>query len=143
MILDGSVLADIFIKSQVRHEIGSRLANYIAKNKIQVTIPMHAILEIKGAIDNERLKPGCGEVSQVFTEEYPLEVKTIPIDQKFLKEYLDLSIPYIKAGDLIYILIAKKHKCPLITEDKMQARIAKSVGIQTYTIKEFLNRHSL
>jgi predicted nucleic acid-binding protein len=142
IILDASVLTDIFVKSKPRHELGRMLSSYIKKNQVRVTIPMHAIIEVKCAIDNERLKPGYGEISSDFTEEFPLKLKTISIDQKFLREYLDLSIPYLKAGDLIYILIAKKHQCPFITEDKSQIKIAKSVGIEIYTIKEFLNKYS-
>ena len=138
IILDNSVLSDVFIKSRRRHKEGRRLADHIKKNQIQVTVPMHAIIELKCAIDNERLSPGRREVSKVFTEESPLKLKTISIDQKFLREYIDLSIPYIKGGDLIYILVAKKHKCPLITEDKTQAKIAKSAGVMVYTIDEYL-----
>lgn len=140
IILDASVLADIFIKSKKRHALGCRLANYIMKNNIQVTVPMHAVVELKCAIDNERMNPGCGELASAFSDSNPLKLKTISIDQQFIKNYSDLSIPYIKAGDLIYILVAKKHSGILITEDKKQARVAKKLHIETYSVDEYLDK---
>lgn len=143
IVLDSSVLADIFVKSRSRHEWGRKLSDFIQKKDIKIIIPIHAILEVKSAIDNERLNPVRGEVSkEFFTEDSPLKIRTIPIDQKFLREYHNLNIPYIKAGDLIFILIAKKHGYKLITEDTNQSRVAKSIGIDTYTIEEFLNKYS-
>ncbi|MFH1231814.1 MAG: PIN domain-containing protein [Planctomycetota bacterium] len=140
VILDASVLADIFIKSRPRHKTGCLLSDYIKREKTLVTVPYHAILEVKCAIDNERLNPNRGEVSKVFTEESPLNLNAIPIDKNFLQKYFILNMPYIKTNDLIYILIAKKRKCPLITEDKTQAKIAKSVNVAVYTMKDFLDR---
>jgi predicted nucleic acid-binding protein len=105
IVLDSSVLTDMFVKSRPRHDLGRRLSDYIKKNDIRITIPVHAILEVKSAIDSQRLIPGQGEMSkEFFTEDSPLKLNIISIDQKFLSEYHDLSIPYIKSGDLIFIL---------------------------------------
>lgn len=140
MIVDASALVDIFIKSRERHQYGCQLASYIKKHKVQVIVPTYAILEVKCAVDNERMVSKRGEVSKTFSESEPLNMKMINIDQKFLREYLDLGIPYIKAGDLIYILIAKKHDGILITEDVRQAKVARSINVETYKIDEFLNK---
>ena len=78
---------------------------------------------------------------QNICERIKLNFKYINIDNKFLHNYLDPSFPYIKASDLIYLLIAKKHKLPLITEDKDQYKVAVQQGIEVYTIKEFIERY--
>ena len=67
-----------------------------------------------------------------------MEIKYIAIDNAFIKEYLDLSVPFIRAGDLPYVLIAKKHKYPLITEDKHQYKVARQDGVSVYNIAEYL-----
>ena len=142
IVLDASVLSDIFIKSRKRHKLAMGLAKYIKTHRIKVTIPMHAILELKCAIDNERLIQGRGKLAEIFPQSNPLEINIIAIDEEFIHKYYDLDIPYIKAGDLIYILIAKKHHAILITEDKKQAKVAKSINVETYDIEEFLTLFS-
>ena len=140
ILIDASVLVDIFVKSRPRHQIACRLANYIKKNRINVLIPMHAILELKCAIDNERQSPGKGDLNKdIFHENEPLGISTISIDQPFINSYFDLSVPYIKAGDLPYVLIAKKKKCYLLTEDKKQYKVALSAGVKAFNIEEYLN----
>ncbi|MBN2395211.1 MAG: type II toxin-antitoxin system VapC family toxin [Candidatus Atribacteria bacterium] len=140
IVIDASVLVDIWVKSRPRHQIACKLAKYIKEQHIDVFIPMHALLELKCAIDNERQSPGKGDLSKkIFNKNEPLEINTISIDQSFIKNYLDLSVPYIKAGDLPYILIAKKKKSYLLTEDKEQYKVASSVGITAFKIKEFLD----
>ena len=95
LVLDSSVLTDMFVKSRPRHELGRRLSDYIKKSDIRITVPIHAVLEVKSAIDNERLTPGQGELTkEFFTEDSPLKLNTISIDQKFLREYHDLNVPY-------------------------------------------------
>jgi|LQYC01.1.fsa_nt_gi predicted nucleic acid-binding protein len=139
IVIDASVLADFWVKSRPRHFLATNLSKYINKTEIEVYIPMHAILEVKSAIDNERQTPGRGILaSDVFSDKRPLKLRTIPIDQAFIKDYFDLTIPYIKAGDLPYILIAKKLNCLLITEDNKQYNVAAKTGVPVYTIKEFL-----
>jgi len=101
---------------------------------------MHAILELKSAIDCERLSTNCGPLStEYFSENSPLEINQVPIDDKFIRNYFDLTVPYIKSGDLLFILVAKKHQYPLITEDKKQYKAAKKAGVATYNIKEYLD----
>lgn len=139
VVIDASVLADIWIKSRPRHQIACQLAQRIKKDRIDVIVPMHAILELKCAIDNERQSPGKGDLSRdVFSETDPLEITTISIDQPFIRNYFDLSVPYMKAGDLPYVLIAKKRQCHLVTEDNKQCKAASSAGVIALKIETFL-----
>jgi predicted nucleic acid-binding protein len=140
MVVDASVLVDMLITNRQRHPLALKLAQHIKTSGLSVTIPIYAVLEIKCAIDAERRTPGHGNLrSDIFSENDPLKVLTIPIDNAFLQKYLDLSVPYIRTGDLCYILIAKKHGCPLITEDAQQYDVAKKVGVSAYRIAEYLD----
>jgi len=139
MVIDASVLVDMWVTNRTRHSHAVKLAHYIKVSKKTVTIPMHALLEVKCAIDNERQTPEHGKLCEdLFTENEPLQVKYIPIDNAFIHKYLDPSVPYIRAGDLPYILIAKKHNCPLITEDNQLYKVAKKAGVVAYKINEYL-----
>ena len=144
MVIDASVLVDMWVTNRTRHSLALKLAHYIKASKRTVTIPMHALLEVKCAIDNERQTPEHGNLrNDLFTEDEPLPVKYIAIDNAFIHKYLDLSVPYIRAGDLPYILIARKHNCPLITEDNQQYKVAKQAGVDAYTINEYLKSVSV
>lgn len=139
MVIDASVLIDMFLTSRPRHCRALKLVQLIKKSGLTVIVPMHAILEVKCAIDNERQTPTHGDLHDgLFTEESPLNCRCVPIDKTFIHEYVDLSVPHIRAGDLPYVLIAKKHKCPLVTEDHGQYDVAKRAGVATYNIDEYL-----
>ena len=121
MVIDASVLADMFVASRPRHSQAIRLARLIREKRLMPIIPMHAILELKSAIDDDRRTAGRGELDRdVFTEDAPLAVTQVAIDGKFIREYHNLAAPFMRAGDLPYVLIAKKRGCALITEDRPQ-----------------------
>ena len=144
MVIDASVLVDMFVANRTRHSLALKLAYHIKASKIAVTIPLHALLEMKCAIDCERKTLGCGNLANdLFSEDEPLRIKYIAIDNAFINKYLDLSVPYIRAGDLPYVLVAKKHNCPLITEDNQQYKVAKQAGVATYKIDEYLKSVSV
>jgi len=139
VVLDASVLTDMFIVSRKRHELAFRLEQYIKSNKINITIPIYAVLELETAIENERLNNNF-KTDDILNKFCLLSPKVVYIDKNFIKEYMDLNVPYIKAGDLIYILIAKKHSAILITEDEKQYKVARFAQVSTYKINDFLSR---
>lgn len=143
MVIDASVLTDMFLTDSPRHHNALELVKFIQSNNIIVTIPMHAVLELKCAIANVKLNSGSGDLTAFFSESSPLPINTVPIDNNFFHEYMDITVPYLKAGDLPYILVAKKKNIPLITEDEKQYRVAKQSGVNVFTIKEFIDQFQL
>lgn len=70
----------------------------------------------------------------------PLKLSGIPIDEAFVSKYLDVSLPYLKAGDFIFLCLAKKESAMLLTDDaKLRAR-AIEAGVDALTTAEFLER---
>lgn len=67
---------------------------------------------------------------------YPLHL--VHIDDQFIKKYAMADIPYIKAGDHIFVAMAKVNGCPLITSDEGMIRISKKSGVSAYKPGEFL-----
>lgn len=76
-----------------------------------------------------------------ITEKRPLLVNMVPIDDSFLQKYMDTSVPYLKAGDLLFVLIAKKEGLKLITEDVAQYEVARAANVEVYKIQDYLNTH--
>ena len=80
------------------------------------------------------------EINSPFNEEVKaLHITPQPIDHKFIENYFDVDIPYAKAGDSIYMVMAKKLGLPLITRDKGMYKVSKAAGINVLTISEALN----
>jgi predicted nucleic acid-binding protein len=48
------------------------------------------------------------------------------------------AIPYIKAGDHIFLAIAKVDGLPLITSDAKMISVAKRCGVKVFHIKELV-----
>jgi len=54
-------------------------------------------------------------------------------------KYVNVDLPYIKAGDHLFIVVAKVNDYPLITWDKVMYNKAKETGVKVYTPREYLN----
>jgi rRNA-processing protein FCF1 len=72
--------------------------------------------------------------------QYPIEF--IFIDGHFLKKYGNVDLKYIKAGDHIFLVIAKINGYPIITTDKKMREVAESEGIPVYNPLEFMNSNN-
>lgn len=68
--------------------------------------------------------------------DYPIEL--IHIDKAFIKKYAMAEIPYIKAGDHIYIAIAKFNNYRLITSDEKMIAVSKECGVRVFKPVEFM-----
>lgn len=69
--------------------------------------------------------------------DYPIEL--LHIDQPFIEKYSMADVPYIKAGDHIFIAIAKVNDYPLITSDAKMIEVSKKCGIRVFKPSEFMH----
>ncbi len=67
--------------------------------------------------------------------DYP--IKLIHIDRPFIEKYAMADIPYIKAGDHIFVAIAMKDDYTLITSDAKMIDVSKNCGIRVFKPAEF------
>ena len=63
----------------------------------------------------------------------------IHIDELFIEKYAMADIPHIKAGDHIFVAMAKVSNCPLITSDAKMITISKECGVRVFEPVEFMN----
>ncbi len=66
---------------------------------------------------------------------YPIEL--IHIDDKFIQRYSMVRIPYTKAGDHIFVVIAKENNYPLVTNDLGMTNVARGCDVQVFSPKEY------
>ncbi len=66
-------------------------------------------------------------------------IELIHIDDQFINKYAMADIPYIKAGDHIFIAIAKINDYALITSDAKMIDVSKQCGVRVFEPAEFMN----
>jgi predicted nucleic acid-binding protein len=66
----------------------------------------------------------------------PLEL--IHIDAHFIHRYGNVSIPYTKAADHIFIVVAFVNKYPIVTWDGKMIKVAKEVGVRVYKPDQYV-----
>ena len=100
---------------------------------------MHGLFEIQCTMRRFTKKDKRIVSSPFSTFEKSIKVRYQPIDEVFLNEFFDVDVPYAKAGDTIYMVMAKKLDLPLITRDGGMYKASKEAGIKVLTITEALN----
>ena len=68
------------------------------------------------------------------------KIQLIQLDKQFIEKYAMVDIPYIKAGDHIFVAMAKVNNCPLITSDAKMFTISKKCGVRVFEPIEFMNK---
>lgn len=141
VVLDTCVIVDMFMHSRPRHAKAVRLKETITASNITVLIPAFAIFEISHAVRQEKQLNGGQVVQGVAWEGVSngLNVDPVPIDESFVHRYLDVSLPEMRAGDLVFAALAKGEGLPLITEDKRFLTAAETAGIKAFSIDAYLN----
>lgn len=141
IIIDTSVLTDIVLTTGPRHSDAKELGKYLNENQVIIRVPMHALFEVSSALKNEKMlsSPQKLQFWNELSEESPLRVKPVPIDEAFFKKYHSPDLPYMRAGDLIFVAMAKVDGAILITEDDAQYKKAKDFDVNAYRIRQFLD----
>ena len=71
---------------------------------------------------------------------FPIEL--IHIDAEFIAKYGNIDIPYTRAGDYIYLVVAHVNRYPLVTTDKGMSTVGKQLGVTVYSPAEFVASQS-
>lgn len=132
-LLDTCVVVDAVLSSRPRHAASSELVAKLKALDYRFPFPGHGLFEILQAIKSER-QSGATTMAAGFITDLML----ISIDESFAHAYLDLNLPHMPAGDLIFLSIAAKERVPLITEDASLYKKAKTAGVPVFTVAEFL-----
>lgn len=139
IIIDACVIIHAIDSDSESHEDARKLVDKVLKAQCEVVMPMHGFFEIQCAMKRMTTVEGRKITSHFNSELKAIKIRSQPIDHKFIENYFDVEIPYAKAGDTIYMVMAKKLGLPLITRDSGMYKTSKNAGINVYTIQEALN----
>lgn len=136
ILVDSCVFIDTFDPASPNHKDSLALLEELAKRNVVVTMPAHGWFEVQCTL--QRLRSEGRFVGPLLDGRYQYPLKLIHIDDKFIAKYAMTDLPYIKAGDHIFLAVAKVNDISLITSDGGLLKVAKAAGVSVFTPAEAL-----
>lgn len=139
IIVDSSVVIDAFDSNSKSHHVANLFIEGARENGFKLVMPMHAFFEVKCTMhriahfEKRKVSPPY----KSFDTALPFVPQ--PIDQKFVDNYFEVDVPYAKAGDTIFLVMAKKLGLALVTHDTGMREKARSCGINALNAEEGLS----
>lgn len=138
IVVDANALINMMFQDQPAYEDGQRALAKIREWRLVIAVPMHLLFEIECmTMRKNQLERGMGATGPALSEDAPLWFLPIAIDEVFVRRYRDPSLPYIKAGDFMYMAMAKREAAPLITQDGRLYSAARRAGMSVVRLREF------
>lgn len=123
-------MVDAFDQRSHNHAESLALLEYLHARDLPITMPAHAWFEVQCSL--QKLTEEGRFVGPEFQGEMRYPVELIHIDQEFILRYRMAQIPYIKAGDHIFVAVAKLDGLTLITSDSKMLAVAKKCGVRVF-----------
>ena len=137
LIVDSCVFIDSFDPQSPNYHDAFQLLAELRARDLLITMPAHGWFEVQCAL--QKLSSEQRFVGPVIAGRMVYPVELIHIDEPFIEKYAMADIPYIKAGDHIFIAIAKFNDYPLITSDAKMINVSKQCGVRVFKPAEFMN----
>lgn len=137
LLVDSCVFIDAFDPQSPNHAESLALLKELRRRAILITMPAHGWFEVQCTL--QRLAAEKRFVGPAIQSEMNYPIELVHIDKSFIQKYAMVDIPYIKAGDHIYLAIAKTNGYPLVTSDSKMTEISKYCGVRVYDPAEFSN----
>jgi len=141
LIVDASVLINCFQKDSDERDASRRFVDHVIQSGQLVTMPAHGWFEFLCAL-NRLSGPERQFLPAVFNGNMQLPLELIHIDQHFINKYGNVAIPYIKASDHIYVVIAYVNHYRLVTSDKKMCSTCRRLEVEAFTPEDYLRKHS-
>lgn len=137
ILVDSCVFLDSFDPQSPNYSLAIQLLEELKIRGLLITMPAHGWFEVQCTLQKLSLEQRF--VGPVIAGMMNYEVELIHIDKSFIEKYSMANIPYIKAGDHIFIAIAKINDYPLITSDAKMIAVSKLCGVRVFEPAEFMN----
>ena len=137
LLVDSCVFIDWFDPQSNNHQAAANLLTELKVRELLITMPAHGWFEVHCAFQKLKLERRFKGPVIDGRMDYPIEL--IYIDKPFMEKYAMADVPYIKAGDHIFIAIAKVNDYPLITSDAKMINVSKECGIRVFEPAEFMD----
>ncbi len=132
LLVDTCVFIDAFDPNSHNYSDSLELLEELRNRNQVITMPAHAMFEVQCALN--RLSIEKRFKGATIGNEMTYNIELIHIDNKFIDKYVNVKIPYIKAGDHIFIVVAKHNNYPLISSDSKMIDVCKKCGINIYIV---------
>lgn len=137
LLVDSCVFINAFKDDSIHREQCLTFLESLSQARQPITMPAHGWFEVWCSLKRiEHIDKKFKGVSIDGRWSFPIEL--IPIDDEFIGKYGNLEIPYIKAGDHIFIVVAYVNRYPLVTTDERMKNVAKGLGISVFSPAEYV-----
>lgn len=137
LLVDSCVFIDAFDPGSPAHDESLTLLRALLDREILISMPAHAWFEIQCSLQRLNQERRYRPAELGAEGNYPIEL--IHIDDQFIRKYSMADLPYIKAGDHIFVAVAKVNQWPLITNDTQMAALCMKCEIKVYTPKQYID----
>lgn len=140
VVIDTSVLTDFALETAARHGESLELIEALAARGVRVVVPFHAAIELMCTLrrsvrfESGRQSPHAAKIPGTLQ----LKLHAVPIDSEFLDRYPTTDLPQLKAGDLLFLALARAGGVPLVTEDQELHGKAQKIGVKSFRTAEYL-----
>ncbi len=140
VIVDTSVLVDFALETSPRHADALNLIRRLVDRRFRIRVPFHAAFEFQAACRRSIRFEGGRHTTHANSRDRSLVVPLhlVPIDTAFLEHYVTVDLPHLKAGDLIFLALARADNVPLVTENQQLYDKAREVGVKVFKVGEYL-----
>lgn len=138
IIVDSCVFINAMKEDSEFREQCLSFLEYFSKQGKEITMPAHGWFEVwcnlKRIEKIDKKFKGVG-----INGNWTFPIKLIHIDAEFINKYGNIELPYIKAADHIFVVVAYVNGYPLVTTDGPMANKAREIGVKVYSPKEFMS----
>ncbi len=138
IIVDSNIFINSFSQESKYRDESIEFLSEISKRNQLISMPAHGLFEITCSL--KRLSELDRKyVHPIILGKTEYQIEAIHIDRNFISKYSGVDVPYTKAGDHLYLVVAKYNGYPLITRDKGLSKRAIEAGVHVYTPTKYLS----
>lgn len=136
-LVDSCVFIDSFDPRSPNHADALRLLEDLLRRGLLLTMPAHGWFEVQCTL--QRLVKEGKFTAPTIAGKHQYPVRLVHIDKPFIERYSSVDLPYLKAGDHIFVAIAKVNAWPLVTSDRAMTEASNQCGVQVFSPAEFMD----
>jgi PIN domain nuclease of toxin-antitoxin system len=136
VLVDSCVLIDSFDPASANHASSLHLMEALADKEVVVIMPAHGYFEVQCAIERLKVEKRFNVPAIDPKKKYRLNL--LPIDDGFIAKYKMADVPRLKAGDHIFLAVAKVDNISLITSDTQLLSAGRRASVSVFTPAEAL-----
>jgi len=137
LLVDSCVFINALKADSAHREQCLAFLNVLTSANQPILMPAHGWFEVFCSLKRvEQVDRQFKGVSINNKWHFPFEL--IHIDADFIGKYGNVDIPYIKAGDHIYLVVAYVNGYSLVTTDNGMANIARQIGVSVFSPAEYV-----